>query len=320
LKDNDKLDLVYCFDENYIHQTVTSAYSFLNNYSDSIRLNLLTNNPEKLRDAISPLYKFQNLESINVYKFKKNKEFLFPAIENHHVTEATYYRLFLNEYLPQKTKKLLYLDSDVITMNDVTIEVKNIFHKLIDENEYLGATNYTKSINENNAILLKSLNMKSSKYFNAGVLFINYELWKKDTTFSKILSHSNTMINLDTLMQHDQDILNSYFDGKFLELDKKYNFPIFERFYKIDKDTIDNESFFIHYVGREKPWLLNGFFLEISKYYQETYKIFNKNYHVVFKKRLGFKDITNNFKMKYFISPKKLYSLIRVILSYFFKL
>ena len=44
------------------------------------------------------------------------------------------------------------------------------------------------------------------------------------------------MGNLNNLKQHDQDILNSFFDGKFLSLNEEYNFPVLERSYKKDKN------------------------------------------------------------------------------------
>ena len=314
------LNLLYCFDENYNLQTTTSAYSFLNNYSGRVSLHLLTSSKNKIKKYTTQLNQFKNLDSINVYEFKKNRDFVFPAIDNHHVTEATYYRLFINEYLPKTTKDLLYLDSDVITLNNVTDKINKIFHKLNIEKQYLGAVNYTKSTNENNKKFLQSLNMKSDNYFNAGVLFINYKLWENDYINQKILDHTKNMGNLNNLKQHDQDILNSFFDGKFLSLNEEYNFPVLERSYKKDKNFIDHETFFLHYVGREKPWLLNGFFLEISKYYQKNYFKLYKNYHLIFKKKLGFKDIKNNFKIRYLLHPKKIYSLFQVIKLYFYKL
>ena len=57
--------------------------------------------------------------------------------------------------------------------------------------------------------------MKSDNYFNAGVLFINYKLWEDDYINQKILDHTKNMGNLNNLKQHDQDILNSFFDEKF---------------------------------------------------------------------------------------------------------
>ena len=57
--------------------------------------------------------------------------------------------------------------------------------------------------------MLNELNLKSNKYFNAGVLFLNYEKWQEDNLNQKIIEHSKSMGNLENLKMHDQDILNS---------------------------------------------------------------------------------------------------------------
>ena len=55
----------------------------------------------------------------------------------------------------------------------------------------------------------------------------------------------------------DQDVLNSFFDGVYLELDNVYNF-------KIDVDdmkqkTVEKEDAkIVHYVGKSKPWTVRG--------------------------------------------------------------
>ena len=165
--------------------------------------------------------------------------------------------------------------------------------------------------------MLGRLRMKSNMYFNAGVLFINYKKWLNSRIGPKLLLHSKEIILDDIeLKQHDQDILNSYFDGKFFELDKNYNYPILERFFKQDKKLIEDESFFIHYVGKEKPWLLNGIFCNIAKYYQDSFADFNKGIHFTKNQDISLKSIFRKFKLTYITSLKKLILLIRVLKKY----
>ena len=49
----------------------------------------------------------------------------------------------------------------------------------------------------------------------------------------------------------DQDVLNIYFDGKFLELDSSLNYEIYleDGYKKIESDTK-----LVHYSGSFKPW------------------------------------------------------------------
>jgi len=312
------LDVVYCLDENYNLQMITSVNSFLKHFKTPVRLHILHNNPDSL-DKLLKLLSFENLISIEKYKFVKDKDFIFPAIKNYHVTEATYYRLFIHQYLPSNISNLLYLDPDVITMNEVTKTIHMKFNELENSKYPIAAVNYTKSINSTNQEMLDRLRMKSNMYFNAGVLFINYKKWLNSRIGPKLLLHSKESILHDIeLKQHDQDILNSYFDGKFFELDKNYNYPILERFFRQDKKLIEDKSFFIHYVGKEKPWLLNGVFCNIAKYYQDSFADFNKGIHFVVDESVSLKKIFKKYKFIQIFNPLKLFGLIRVLKKYFY--
>ena len=60
----------------------------------------------------------KNLNKITINTFDlKHKD--FPNIENSHVSEATYYRIYLNEFLPSDTNSILYVDADIIFLNDI---------------------------------------------------------------------------------------------------------------------------------------------------------------------------------------------------------
>ena len=39
---------------------------------------------------------------------------IFPNISGKHVSAATYYRLFIENYLPESLNSLIYLNSDVL--------------------------------------------------------------------------------------------------------------------------------------------------------------------------------------------------------------
>ena len=317
---NKILDLIYCFDENYNIQGITSANSFLKNYTNQVRVHILHNNPNSIRSLSDHLKKFNNVEEVNIYEFKKPNDFVFRMNEEHIVTEATYYRLFIHEYLPDKISKVLYLDADVIAMNELTKIIDETFNQIKLSEHYFGAVDYIFSENKNNDIMLQSLNLNSGKYFNAGVLLIDYEKWTKHEMGKKILAHGKILIEEKLLKEHDQDILNSFFNGSFFSLDRTYNYPILERFYKKDLNKI-NSSNFIHYTGAQKPWLLNGLFNNISKYYQKSFIDIGINKrHVVFKNNETGKSILKKFKFDFLKSPWKLITYFHVLRNYLFKL
>ena len=84
-------------------------------------------------------------------------------------------------------------------------------------------------------------------YFNSGVLLINSENWIKQ----KISEKSIQYIHLagDNLVWWDQDALNYSIKGKWLKLDKKFNFQ--EPWWNKD---VDGTPIVLHFVGKIKPW------------------------------------------------------------------
>ena len=39
---------------------------------------------------------------------------MFPNLKDVHVSEATYYRLYMDDYLPDNLSSIVYLDADVV--------------------------------------------------------------------------------------------------------------------------------------------------------------------------------------------------------------
>ena len=90
------------------------------------------------------------------------------------MSEATYYRFFIEEHLPKNVKNLIYLDADILTINDPIDLINNQFNKMNKSEFFI-------SVRSENETENKNLKLSNSKYFNAGVMLINYEKWlKKD--------------------------------------------------------------------------------------------------------------------------------------------
>ena len=63
--------------------------------------------------------------------FKFNRDISnYPNLKNKHVSEATYYRIFISEYLPKNLEEIIYLDSDVFCINNSNQMIDNIFNEL----------------------------------------------------------------------------------------------------------------------------------------------------------------------------------------------
>ena len=78
---------------------------------------------------------------------------------------------------------------------------------------------------------------------------IDFTKWIKNDLHNNLISKLNEISN--NILQWDQDVLNSFFNGKYLELENKLNFKASS---KSTKEYID-EIIFIHYIGSNKPCL-----------------------------------------------------------------
>ena len=54
----------------------------------------------------------------------------FPNVHGSHVSDATYYRLFIDDYLPSEIEYILYVDADIVCKKDISIDLQNEIVKL----------------------------------------------------------------------------------------------------------------------------------------------------------------------------------------------
>ena len=283
------LNFVYCFDQNYNKQAVTSINSLVTKLENPYNLFIIHNNISSFDK--SAINNKANGE-IHFYEFK-NSNYSFPNIENGHVSEATYFRIFVEEYIDIDIDYFIYLDADIICINNP----ENYFHSkiksMIDKKIPLAANieTYRNPVDEQ---YFKNLDLKNDKYFNAGVLIVDFKYWKQNDVSSELLKIMNDYKN--NILFWDQDVLNIHYDGNFLELTDFVNFylPI-SRFQLFSKSFIKKNVIFMHFKGKPKPWNVKYALNKSSEYYQSEFRKFNKNkYHLVSNDPIV--DIYNFFK------------------------
>tara|TARA_B100000886_G_scaffold337897_1_gene299621 strand:- start:1647 stop:2588 length:942 start_codon:yes stop_codon:yes gene_type:complete len=265
-----KVNLLYCFDSNYDKQSFLSISSIVNNSKDVFEIYIIHKDPETFELYKNRLLKNSNVENIEIYKFKKNIE-NYPQLKNKHVSEATYYRLFISEYLPKELDHVLYCDPDVFCVRNISTFLSSLFRKFIDENKPIGV-NVEKYLNDENLEYFKNLEMKNNSYFNAGVMLINLNIWNKIVT-SDLIKHKIQVLE-NKIILWDQDVLNSIFDGNYFEISNLLNFRIT---YPIDIEFFKDNIIFIHYSGNHKPWTVEGALDKPSVYYNKIYQEYFKD-------------------------------------------
>lgn len=263
-------------DDNYAPFLCASMRSILENTSSLIEFNILDNGitEEKKNKILKSLEEFKNKEItfFDMAKFSSLQE--FPDLR--HYTKTTFCRYFIPD-LCKNHKKVLYFDVDTIIKGDIL----ELFNQDLDGYP-IGAiledfypANYTvlkeKIFPEFNG---------GDKYFNAGILVIDLEKFKKENCQKKLIELT-IQLN-DRLSCADQDVFNIVFENNFKILDYKFNFMPDHKHFLFEKHPdISVEPVILHYAAG-KPWKMrssrNNDFWEIlndTEFYEEVQAKFN---------------------------------------------
>ena len=308
----DILNILYCFDNNYTKQALTSIHSLLENLQESINIFIIFNKDDLLQNIPDKIIKHKNLNNLNIYKFSDTNH-NFPNISNAHISEATYYRMFISNYIPREINYIIYVDADMIFIKD-PIETINKFIQKLNDTKFIFGARTDQKISEGIELdKFERLNLNKS-YFNAGFLIINFKKWNQENFTSKLLQKMYELNN--NILHWDQDVMNSTVNGEYLEIDEKLNFNSM----KLTKNS--EIPFVIHYIGSKKPWFTSGLFNFSSNFYHENYKsIFDNFYHIEHKWKLAsLKEVFFSFlNLKVFKLTHPLMFVIEFVLSLFKK-
>jgi len=277
-----ELNFVYCFDDNFNLQALTSIKSLLNKITQKANIFIIHKNIESFKKMSSFISEHEKLSSLHIYQFDSTKVNL-PPIKSH-VSEATYYRLFISQYLPKNIEFLVYLDADIVSVNDPTSKLLETFSEIKSDGNVIAAK--IETTREQEKIIFNTLDLKSDVKFNAGVLVIDFDAWIKDEVESDLLKILNLRHN--EIFDYDQEVLNIYFDGQFTKLDENLNYQAIggqdENLYSFIEKNVN----FLHYLGKGKPWNVDNYIFSTSKFYQREFnKLGFDKPHLVFPKNIS---------------------------------
>lgn len=251
----DKMDVVFCTDNNYVMPCGIAMVSLLENSPNQnivvhiIGLELYDSTKELLK-GIADKYNIRIAFYEITLAFLDN--FSFPIEGPKHLTISTYIRLFLSEILPSDIDKILYLDCDLI----VTDNISDMWNTDISNYTVAGVVD-TQSFSP--TIFEKLHYDRKYSYINAGVLLINLKAWREQDIQAKLLEYTNR--NKANLVHHDQDIINGTLHASILLLPLKYNVHSFFFRRNFEGHGYQNEirealkkPAVIHFTTGGKPW------------------------------------------------------------------
>ncbi|MEX5396983.1 glycosyltransferase family 8 protein [Streptococcus sp. ZJ93] len=153
---------------------------------------------------------------------------------NKYITEATFYRYHLPEFI--KEEKVLYLDVDLI----VTENLQSFYNTDIGNVGLAGIEDIGIAFNY------------GKKEFNAGVMLVNLEKWREKNVLKEALAiHKNPQVSLPDA---DQTVLNILFRDDWVEVSDTYNQQVFAGHPYVRRNNPVKRGAIIHYTTSLKPF------------------------------------------------------------------
>lgn len=186
-----------------------------------------------------------------------------------HVTLATYFRLLLQDLLPE-VDKVIYLDCDLICRSSLL--------PLYQEN--MGSDWIRGVIDIDHAKHTVRLDIQN--YICAGVLLLNLRAWRENEVEQKCMDFIRD--HADRIVLHDQDVLNVVCQECLSYLAPTWNAQACDT--RLGRDSGFNElaktANIIHFIGGRKPWhpgCRHPFRKEYFRYLRMTpYRDFEKHF------------------------------------------
>ena len=204
------------------------------------------------------LVKFYNVEELCADKLSVIIGTLPPNTYAAHFTVGMFYRFFIAHILPEKIKKAIYLDADIIVNLDINelwqVELGNKAFGAIPNLFQIATEKVSNERTMKRIPICREGIIKPEDYFNSGVLLLNLRFMRNA---NKILMNGIKFIAENPrFVYFDQDILNYCFSTMFLKLPVKFNrYVMLARL----ENELATEKKIYHYAGGK-----NGLGLDTS--------------------------------------------------------
>lgn len=262
------MNLLFAIDDNVTQQLMTTLYSIKQNSTiDKYSVYVIQDKKLQENDRIKQF--FQKLGMHYHPVIIKDDQFdQAPTTDRY--PKTIYYRLLAYKYLPKNIKKILYLDVDILVINDL----KPLYNLDLKDYWYAAASHVSLDVTDN-LNKLRLGNYETESYYNSGVMLMDLEAIRKNVKAQDIFDYINKKGR--TLFLPDQDILNGLYGQNIMMIpDEIYNYdarmnPLYfaKSNGKWDIDWVIDHTVILHFCGRDKPWKLD---------YKERYSGLYKHY------------------------------------------
>ena len=240
---NREIPVFFSTDDNYVPFLDVAVASLIENASKDYFYRIIVLNTG-LRDENVSLLKRREREGVTIEfaDISDRVETVKSYFKNvYHFSVVTYYRLFIASLFPEYDK-IIYLDCDLV----VTGDVSKLYFTELDDN-ILGAVAdcHVANTPEFRLYAEHAVGVDADTYFNAGVLLISLENFRKYGIEKRFVSLI-TEHSFD-LLDPDQAYLNYLCYGKTVMLPAGWN--------RVPCGVpTDGEKYIVHYALYKKPW------------------------------------------------------------------
>ena len=274
LKRSRVVPVFFAADDKYIKFMAVTMRSIIANTSRKFRYEFYVLHTDITAESMDKIRRLEtnNCKIIFVDVSKELAKIEKKITLRDYYSSTTYYRIFIAEMFPQ-FKKVLYLDSDTIIREDVA---KLYSYQLSDN--YIGAVRdqIVAQTDVYGDYVEKVLGIARGAYFNAGVVLLNCEAFRKNHLLKQFIALLN---NYTFVVAQDQDYLNILCKDKVLWLDPRWNVQM-GGVAPCEPDAVR----LVHYNLALKPWhyedcKMGNFFWHYAKeteFYGELYSILRK--------------------------------------------
>lgn len=190
----------------------------------------------------------------------------------YHVTLATYYRLFITQFLPSNLHRIIYLDGDMIVRHSLLP-----LWEMPLEGCAIGAVHDM----DEGVHVARLEEWHLTAYFNAGMLLIDLDWWRSHDSLAMFENFIGQ--HAAQIVFHDQDVLNGVFHDCVRWLPLTYNMQNgfllaaphkrYDVCLQSEIETCKCDPAIIHYTVHFKPWNIACFHPyrdEWRKYQRQT--------------------------------------------------
>jgi len=247
------MNLLFAIDDNVVQQLMTTLYSIKQNSSVEKYSVYVIQNPELKRNA--EIKSFCEKLGMHYHPVVINDDQFDDAPTTDRYPKTIYYRLLAYKYLPKNIKKILYLDVDILVINDI-----KPLYQLDLKNYWYAAASHTNLDVTDDINKWRLGNYEAESYYNSGIMLMDLEAIRANVKAEDIFAYIQKMGA--TLLLPDQDILNGLYGHNIMKIpDEIYNYdarmnPLYyaKSNGKWDIDWVIENTVILHFCGRDKPW------------------------------------------------------------------